>query len=146
MSNDPRRNTVVVFNRDADGKLRPAARTRPAAPAAAPSRTRRTGSCWVTRRARPRPNNLTDATRFLFVVNAGSNSISVFQVNQDDAANGRKDALRLVTVQPSGGEKPVSLTVNRGLLYVLHSGETVDGEIATPNCTTGNLPRSPASA
>jgi hypothetical protein len=28
MSNDPRRNTVVVFNRDADGKLRPAGHVR----------------------------------------------------------------------------------------------------------------------
>ena len=48
----------------------------------------------------------------------------------------------MVELQPSGGEKPVSVTVNRGVLYVLHSGEATDGlfdseGVAIPNCTTG---------
>jgi hypothetical protein len=43
------------------------------------------------------------------------------------------------------GEKPVSVTVNNSLVYVLNSGEEVgdlfdeDGEVIT-NCTTGRLP------
>ena len=47
---------------------------------------------------------------------------------------------------PSGGEKPVSVTVNHGILYVLHSGETEDDlfdenmEFIAPNCSTGGLP------
>jgi 6-phosphogluconolactonase (cycloisomerase 2 family) len=100
----------------------------------------------VTRTARPRPNNLTDATRFLFVVNAGSNSISVFQVNQDDAANGRKDALRLVTVQPSGGEKPVSLTVNAGSSTCFTAARPSTARSPRLTARRATSPRSPASA
>ncbi len=48
----------------------------------------------------------------------------------------------MVEFQPSGSEKPVSVTVNRGVLYVLHSGEATDDlfdseGVAIPNCTTG---------
>lgn len=50
----------------------------------------------------------------------------------------------MVELQPSGGEKPVSVTVNRGVLYVIHSGEATDDlfdseGVAIPNCTTGTL-------
>ncbi len=58
--------------------------------------------------------------RWLFAVNAGSNTISVFQVNADDS-------LMLVDVEPSGGEFPASLTLYYNLLYVLNSGG--DGNI-----------------
>jgi hypothetical protein len=84
------------------------------------------------------PNNLTDAADLLFVTNAGSNSITIFSV--------QKDGLEQVEVQDSGGEKPVSITVNNGIAYVLHSSETNDdlfdsnGNIIAPNCTTGGLP------
>ncbi len=66
----------------------------------------------------------------------------MFRVNKNDD-NDKKDRREPITrlgVYPSNGEKPVSVTVNRGILYVLNSGEFIDGEIATPNCTTGNLP------
>lgn len=140
MSNDIRTNTVVVFNRDEGGKLRPAGTYETGGRGSGGFEDAANGVVLGDANGEAAPNNLTDATRFLFVVNAGSNSISVFRVNEDDAANGKKDALELVSVHASGGEKPVSLTVNRGLLYVLNSGETIDGEIATPNCTTGALP------
>lgn len=48
-------------------------------------------------------------------------------------------------VQPSNSEKPVSVTVNNGLVYVLNSGETnddlfdADGNVIA-NCTTGMRP------
>lgn len=140
MSNDPRRNTIVLFNRDMEGKLRPAGTYATGGTGSGGFEDAANGVVLGDATGEAAPNNLIERTRFLFVVNAGSNSIAVFRVNEDDAANGKKDALELVTVQPSGGEKPVSVTVNHGLLYVLHSGETVDGEIALPNCTTGALP------
>ncbi|MEO7522256.1 MAG: hypothetical protein ABIW79_10605 [Gemmatimonas sp.] len=140
MSNDIRKNTIVVFNRDEGGKLRPAGTYETGGRGSGGFEDAANGVVLGDANGESAPNNLTDATRFLFVVNAGSNSISVFRVNEDDAANGKKDALELVSVHASGGEKPVSLTVNRGLLYVLNSGETIDGEIATANCTTGALP------
>jgi len=50
----------------------------------------------------------------LFVVNAGSNEISVLAVEND--------GLTLVSKVPSGGTRPTSLTVNKDLLYVLNAG------------------------
>ncbi|HET6596426.1 MAG TPA: beta-propeller fold lactonase family protein [Anaerolineales bacterium] len=52
--------------------------------------------------------------RQLFVVNAGSNQISVFGV--------RKDSLELLDVADSGGEMPISLTFHNDTLYVLNAG------------------------
>lgn len=52
--------------------------------------------------------------QFLFVVNAGSNSISTFHICGWD--------LTLVSVVPSGGVFPNSLTVNNHNLYVTNSG------------------------
>jgi 6-phosphogluconolactonase len=51
--------------------------------------------------------------RWLFAVNAGSDSISVFRV--------QKRGLILVDTASSGGAQPVSLTVHKDLLYVLNA-------------------------
>jgi 6-phosphogluconolactonase len=57
---------------------------------------------------------------FLYVVNAGSDSISTFSM--------RHGGLRLRGTVSSGGEQPISLTVHRGLLYVLNAGSgTITG-------------------
>jgi len=53
---------------------------------------------------------------FMFAVNAGSNSISSFRVT----ANG----LDLIDTQPSGGIRPVSVTEDRGRLFVLNAGDS----------------------
>jgi 6-phosphogluconolactonase len=50
----------------------------------------------------------------LYAVNAGSNSISVFAV--------QNDGLVLEQVVPSGGTQPISLAVSDELLYVLNDG------------------------
>lgn len=52
--------------------------------------------------------------RWLFVVNAGSNTVSTFAVN----ANG----LTLKSVVDSGGLRPTSVTEKAGLVYVLNAG------------------------
>lgn len=52
--------------------------------------------------------------RQLFVVNAGSNQVSVFAV--------RKDGLELLDIADSGGEMPISLTFHNDNLYVLNAG------------------------
>jgi 6-phosphogluconolactonase (cycloisomerase 2 family) len=51
--------------------------------------------------------------RFLYVVNAGSNSVSAFAVHDGE--------LDLLGTTPSGGEKPISLTVSGDLLYVVNA-------------------------
>jgi len=54
------------------------------------------------------------ADRLLFAVNAGSNEISVLAVT--------KNGLEVLDVADSGGEMPISLTVDKRLLYVLNAG------------------------
>jgi len=53
----------------------------------------------------------------LFVVNPGSDDVSVFAVE--------RDGLRLLDRQSSGGRQPISVTVNKHLLYVLNAGGNV---------------------
>jgi 6-phosphogluconolactonase (cycloisomerase 2 family) len=53
--------------------------------------------------------------RWLFVVNAGSNEISVFAVEGQ--------SLRLTDKVASGGVLPTSLTVRKNVLYVLNAGD-----------------------
>ena len=51
---------------------------------------------------------------FLFAVNAGSSDLSVLEVSADGVS--------LKTRVPSGGTRPVSVTVHDGLVYVLNAG------------------------
>jgi 6-phosphogluconolactonase len=58
--------------------------------------------------------------RSLYVVNAGSDSISRLIIHR-----GRP---HLAGITPSGGDQPISLTVRRGLLYALNAGSgTITG-------------------
>ncbi|MGH2987180.1 MAG: lactonase family protein [Solirubrobacterales bacterium] len=52
--------------------------------------------------------------RLLFAVNPGSDSISSFLV--------RRNELELIDTDPSGGDQPISLAADNGLLYVLNAG------------------------
>jgi 6-phosphogluconolactonase len=63
---------------------------------------------------------LDQGNQFLFAVNAGSNQISVLRVGNTE--------LTLVGVFDSGGVRPISLTLDENLLYVLNEG-------GTPNVT-----------
>jgi len=62
---------------------------------------------------------LTNGNRWLLVVNAGSDDVSVFRVE--------RDGLTLVDRKPSGGHRPISVTVDRDLVYVLNAGGAVGG-------------------
>jgi 6-phosphogluconolactonase len=62
---------------------------------------------------------LSNDDRFLFAANSGSNDISVFAVTPG--------GLTLVDRQKSGGQQPLSVTVNQDLLYVLNAGGNVGG-------------------
>ena len=57
--------------------------------------------------------------KFLIVVNAGSHEVSVLQTTLD--------GLELRDRKPSGGLRPISVTVNGRLVYVLNAGGTVGG-------------------
>jgi 6-phosphogluconolactonase len=71
---------------------------------------------------------LTQDHRFLFVVNAGDNTVSVFSVHYP-AASGR--ILTLDDVAGAQGVQPVSVTVHGAFVYVLDAGNaTAPGNIA----------------
>lgn len=111
-TNETSGNAILVFNRSRDGALTPAG-------------SFSTGGLGT---GGQEPDfglgnagalTLSEDHRFLFAVNAGSDDISVFEV--------RPDGIRLIDRKSSGGEQPVSVTINRNLLYVLNAGGNVGG-------------------
>ena len=95
-------NAVQVFGRASDGSLRPGASYATGGLG--------TGAGLGSQGALA----LDDET--LLAVDAGSNDIAVFR-----ADDGR---LRRTDIEPSGGERPISVTVHDGLVYVLNAGGT----------------------
>ncbi len=97
-------NEVLAFHRSADGGLTPAG--------AVASGGAGTGAALGSQGALA----LSGDRHWLFVVNAGSNSVSSFRV--------QADGLVLADTALSGGTTPVSLAVRGRLLYVLNQGGT----------------------
>ncbi len=131
MSNAQAGNEVVAFSRDNDGRLTLVGSFPTGGTGSGGFEDSADGLVLGNARGESSPNNLIGSGRLLFATNAGSNSISVFKV--------KRDRLELVEVQNSGGEKPVSVTVNGGVLYVLNSGEFED-LLVPPNCSNLNTP------
>jgi 6-phosphogluconolactonase len=136
-SNDAKGNVVVAFARDAQGKLKEQGRYPTGGTGSGSFEDSAQGLLLGTSEGEASPDQQLPHGDLLFASNAGSSTVTVFQVTAD----------RLVQVDevPSGGNKPVSLTVSHGTLYVLNSGETDNRLILGPttaleNCTTGSLP------
>ena len=106
MSNDSEGNQIVVFDRDFQGRLKPAG-------------SYDTFGLGSGNSIDPLGSQgaliLSPNKRWLFAVNAGSNNISVFRV--------RRHGLRWMGNFDSGGLFPVSLTFYHNLLYVLNAGQ-----------------------
>jgi 6-phosphogluconolactonase len=102
LTNSPAGNAVAVFGRAADGTLSPAG-------------TFATGGTGTGGGLGSQGALVLGAhDHRLFAVNAGSNSISEFKVAHD--------GLKLLSVAPSGGSLPISVTYRRHVLYVLNAG------------------------
>ncbi|HET6465052.1 MAG TPA: beta-propeller fold lactonase family protein [Nitrospiria bacterium] len=111
MTNAPDGNNVVIFDRDEDGILTKAGSIS----------TGGTGSGGgLDPLGSQNSLVLSPDNRWLLAVNGGSNEISVFRV--------LPDGLKWVDKVDSGGDFPVSLTVDHDLVYVLNAG-------ASPNIT-----------
>ncbi len=102
ITNEASGNRIAVFDRTADGALSPAGFVA--------SGGNGTGTALGSQGA----VILSQGSRWLFAVNAGSDSISSFRVTGH--------GLDLVDTVASGGDLPVSLTVHDDLLYVLNAG------------------------
>jgi 6-phosphogluconolactonase (cycloisomerase 2 family) len=108
-TNQPSGNTIIVYDRGADGRLTQAG-------------TYATGGVGGTAAPGTESDHLAsqgslvyDAEHhLLFAVNAGSDSVSIFEVSGD--------RLHLEGVVASGGEFPASIAVHGRLVYVLNSG------------------------
>ena len=103
-TNSTTRNEVLVFPRAADGSL--------GAPRAFATDGLGNGGGLGNQGAVVLSQN----NRRLFVVNAGSNEVSVFAVS--------RNGLDLLDRVASGGMRPVSVTVHGRLVYVLNAGGT----------------------
>jgi len=131
MTNDAAGNAVIVITRQADGRLT----------AATQIATGGLGSGGGL--GNQGALALTDSQRWLFVVNAGSHDISSFAVTNT--------GLELVDRVASGGLRPISVTVNRNLLYVLNAGgqvgdaDTISGFRIGPHGTLAPIPGSTRS-
>ena len=102
-TNDATGNEVIAFSRAEDGALAPLGRY--------PTAGRGTGSPHL---ASAGSIVLSDDGRWLLVVNAGSDELSLFTV--------QPDGLRLADRAGSGGNKPTSVAVSGTLVYVLNNG------------------------
>jgi 6-phosphogluconolactonase len=104
LSNATTGNAVLVFARAADGSL-------------APAGSFSTGGLGTGGGLGSQGALILSARgRYLFAVNAGSNQVSSLRVHDGQ--------LKLVSVVPSGGGRPISVTAYDGLLYVLNAGGT----------------------
>jgi 6-phosphogluconolactonase len=135
-TNDAKANEVVAFVRNAEGMLRELGRYPTGGAGSGSVEDVAQSVVLGTADGEASPFQDVEKGELLFVPNAGSGTISVFRV--------KADGLELASEVPSGGQKPISLTVNRGLLYVLNSGEFdnrlfVDGNVLE-NCGHGQLP------
>src|ERR1700760_3433182 len=110
---DATANEVIAFSRTGDGALAPLGRYSTGG--------RGTGSPHL---ASAGSVVLSDDGRWLLVVNAGSDELSLFAV--------QPDGLSLADCAGSGGNKPTSVAVSGPLIYVLNNG--------TPNISGINLP------
>jgi 6-phosphogluconolactonase (cycloisomerase 2 family) len=102
-ANDATGNQVIAFSRAEDGALAPLGRY--------PTGGRGTGSPHL---ASAGSVVLSEDSRWLLVVNAGSDELSLFAV--------QPDGLRLAGRAGSGGSKPTSVAVSGSLVYVLNNG------------------------
>ncbi len=103
MTNEPEGNRLAVFPLDPQGLSL-------AAPYFVATGGKGTGAGLENQGALA----LSDDGRFLFVVNAGSDTISVFDVSQGSVAR--------LQVVGSQGVQPISLATHGNLLYVLNAG------------------------
>lgn len=96
-------NAILAFDRAADGSLTPAG-SYPTGGVGTGSGLQNQGGVTLSRDGRT-----------LLVVNAGSNTVSLFTVRNNGSLEGRG-------AYPSGGTRPVSVTISGNVVYVLNSG------------------------
>jgi hypothetical protein len=114
MTNDAAANSITAFERSADGTLGRAESFATGGQGTGTPEDSANGLILANVSGESSPINTKATPRLLLATNGGSNTISVFRV--------RPDGLELTDVQDSMGNRPISVTVNRGVAYVLNAG------------------------
>ena len=105
LTNEPDGNELAVYLRDGHGRLAP--------PLFVPTGGLGTGGGLGNQGALA----LSDDKDFIYAVNPGSDTITVFRLSRRGP--------REIQVIASGGRRPISLTIHKDLLYVLNAGGAV---------------------
>ena len=119
MTNDTAANAITVFERGSDGRLEPRDTVRTGGMGTGTPEDSANGLILANVNGETSPTNTNGSAKFLLALNGGSNSITVLR--------NHPDRLEVVDTEPSNGMRPISVTVNKGVAYVLNAG--------TPMCT-----------
>jgi 6-phosphogluconolactonase len=128
LTNQPTGNSVIVFDRAADGTLTLAGSYPTGGTGTGAGST---GILTVDPLGSQGAVVLSQSKRLLFAVSAGSNQVSAFAVDDD--------RLYLLNTINSGGKMPISVTVHGKLVYVLNAGGTPNITGFTIDPRTNNL-------
>lgn len=130
MTNNPVGNSITTFERSADGSLGQPRSFPTGGMGSGTPEDSANGVILTNVSGESAPINTKGTPKLLLATNAGSNSVTVFRV--------RPDGLEQVDVEPSNGSRPLSVTVNRGVAYVLNAGgPQCTGTFATGQNVTG---------
>lgn len=119
LTNNFTRNEVLAYHRAEDGALSVAGRFDTTGQGSGAYEASTNMLIVGSVEGQSSPIDLGGGNDLVFAANAGSDTISVFRVTDE--------GLELIEAQDSGGERPTSLTLRNGLLYVLNSGGTLTG-------------------
>lgn len=114
MTNNPAGNTITRFVRSADGTLEEDGSFPTGGMGTGTPEDSANGLILANVDGEVSPTRTRGADRFLIALNGGSNTISVFRNDPD--------GLELVDTEDSNGDRPISITVSRGVAYVLNGG------------------------
>jgi len=121
-------NSITTFDRAADGTIRQRADVLTGGDGTGTPEDSANGLIQANVGGESSPTNFQGNGKFLLALNGGSDSISVFRT---DGAE-----LELVDLEPSGGDRPISITVSKGVAYVLNAGGPMcTGLTGTPTIT-----------
>jgi len=113
-TNEPTGNRIQTFSRAPDGRLTPGASFATGGTGSGGFEGSANGVVLANRAGEVAPINLNGSPRFMLATNTGSGSVSVFLT--------RPDGLQLADVETAGLNHPLSVTVSRGIVYVLNGG------------------------
>lgn len=128
MTNAAAGNAMLVYSRASDGMLTFQSSLPTGGLGSGQFEDSANGLLLASRQKDSSPTNFTAVDQFIIATNAASNSISVFRLRDTGGP-------LLVDVEPSNGEHPVSVTISRGIVYVLNNGDAAFAP--PPNCAAG---------